>query len=218
MPIKTLNFSGYRWIVKKRNRPYGPGPNYFSDSDNNVWLDSKGRLHLKITKIKGDWHCAEVYLEKPLGHGRYIFHLDNNVEKIDKNVILGLFVYFDLKNEIDIEFSKWGKINNANAQFAVQPFIDKGNLKRFNVDKKISHTANSFLWQKDGIFFESLNRNNKKVIFSWTYKGGDIPRKNKLKARINLWLLNGGKPSDFKEAEAVISKFSFKKINQKTKR
>lgn len=213
MSVKTLNFSGYKWIVKKRNRPYGPGPNYFSDSDNNVWIDPKGKLHLKIKKIRGEWHCAEVYLKKSLGYGRYTFYLDDSVEKIDKNVILGLFVYLNLKNEIDIEFSKWGKNNNVNAQFAVQPFIKKGNLKRFNVDKKINYTVNSFLWQKDSIFFESFNKDNKKVIASWIYKGRNIPKENKERARMNLWLLNGEGPSNFNEVEVVISKFSFKKAD-----
>lgn len=213
MSAKILNFSGYKWIVKKRNKLYGPGPNYFSDSDNNVWVDSKKKLHLKIKKIGGKWHCAEVFLEKSLGYGRYTFYLDHNVEKIDKNVILGLFVYLNLKNEIDIEFSKWGKNNTANAQFAVQPFVRKGNIKRFNVDKKISHTVNSFLWQKDGIFFKSFNRDNKKVIASWIYRGKNIPKESKERARINLWLLDGKAPSDFKEVEVIISKFGFKKAD-----
>ena len=217
MSVKTINFSGYKWIVKKRNRPYGPGPNYFSDSDSNVWLDSQGKLHLKIKKIRNKWYCAEIYLKKPLGYGKYTFCVDNSVEKIDKNVILGLFVYLNLKNEIDIEFSKWGKNNNANAQFAVQPFIQKGNLKRFNVDKKISHTINSFLWQKNSIFFGSFKGNNKKAIASWIYKGRNILKENKVKARMNLWLLNGEKPSDFNEVEVVISQFSFNKADSKIK-
>jgi hypothetical protein len=38
----------------------GPGPNSFSDDTPNVWVDSLGRLHMKIDKKKGKWRCAEV--------------------------------------------------------------------------------------------------------------------------------------------------------------
>jgi len=35
---RWLSFSGYGWWVKASDGPVGPGPNYFSDSTNNVWL------------------------------------------------------------------------------------------------------------------------------------------------------------------------------------
>lgn len=36
---KILLFSGYEWLVKSSVITVGPGPNYFSDSDENVWVD-----------------------------------------------------------------------------------------------------------------------------------------------------------------------------------
>src|SRR2546422_5119806 len=40
--VRWLGFSGYDWWVKTRTGLVGPGPNYFSDSTNNVWLDALG--------------------------------------------------------------------------------------------------------------------------------------------------------------------------------
>src|SRR5574341_1745935 len=39
---RQISFSGYMWNVKKSNGRVGPGPNYFSDSTQNVWVDLSG--------------------------------------------------------------------------------------------------------------------------------------------------------------------------------
>lgn|GEM_PF-6299781 len=42
--IKTTRFSNYNWFVKTgRQRRTGPESNYFSDSKENVWIDSEDR-------------------------------------------------------------------------------------------------------------------------------------------------------------------------------
>ncbi len=33
----------------------GPGPNVFSDSPENVWVDAAGQLHMRITARDGQW-------------------------------------------------------------------------------------------------------------------------------------------------------------------
>ncbi len=73
---RIIHFSGYDWRVgnSKDNRQ-GPGPNYFSDSKENVWLDDGGNLHLKITHRDGRWNCAKISLLESHGYGTYIFHV-----------------------------------------------------------------------------------------------------------------------------------------------
>jgi hypothetical protein len=34
-------FSGINWNVRTNNMAQGPGPNYFSNSSNNVWVDAQ---------------------------------------------------------------------------------------------------------------------------------------------------------------------------------
>src|SRR5215472_8341247 len=91
----TLEFSGYSWAVKTSSGTVGPGPNYYSDSPANVWVDDRKRLHLQITKTQGQWRCAEVVCTKSLGYGVYRFYLDSAVERLAPNVVLGLFTWND---------------------------------------------------------------------------------------------------------------------------
>src|SRR5262245_21295616 len=71
---RTISFSGKTWLVKSSTGKVGPGPNYFSDSTDNVWVDAGGRLHLKITKAKGKWSSAEIVSADSFGYGTYRFY------------------------------------------------------------------------------------------------------------------------------------------------
>jgi len=89
-PAKTIRFSGYDWKVKSGTHE-GPGPNNWSE--NNVWVDQDGYLHLKLTKQGERWYCAEVLTKDRLGFGRYQFWVVGRVDRLDPNVVLGLFNY-----------------------------------------------------------------------------------------------------------------------------
>lgn len=217
---KVLSFSGYKWIVKSSETPVGPGPNYFLDSSENVWVDEKGQLHLRITERNGRWYCAEVISEKSFGYGKYIFYLASRVDQLNENIVVGLFTWSDSPEynhrEIDIEFSRWGQPTNDNAQFVVQPWDRPRNIRRFNVQLNGDYSTHSFDWRSESISFQSLHGhystppdNSYMIIESWDYTGEDIPRTGGENARINLWLLDGNPPSDSREAEIVIKKFEF---------
>lgn len=221
---RQIEFSGYSWKVKSSEYPVGPGPNLFSDSKENVWVDKDGWLHLKITESDGKWCCAEVITEASFGYGKYIFYAASRVDQLDKNVVAGLFTWDDTApqynyREIDIEFSRWAEEINDNSQYVVQPWCNPGNMHRFNIELNGHYTTHCFDWGSDSIFFQSiydhhpcpLPPDDPSVIESWLYTGNDIPPCGKENVRINLWLYNGIPPSDGKEAEIVIKKFEFLK-------
>ena len=62
----SLLFAGRSWSVKSGPGPLGPGPNLFSNSPQNVWVDAMGQLHLAITNRDGQWQAAEVILNESL--------------------------------------------------------------------------------------------------------------------------------------------------------
>ena len=135
---RSITFSGYAWKVKSSEGPVGPGSNYFSDNKDNAWVDTAGRLHLRITQREGRWHCAEIIYERSFGFGTYRFYIATPLARLDPNITLGLFTWSDTPayahREIDIECGKWGKADDTNnAQFVVQPYQTPGRLSRYQV-------------------------------------------------------------------------------------
>jgi len=213
-----LQFSGYDWTVKSSSRRVGPGPNYFSDSNDNVTVDSQGQLHLKITQREGHWYCAEIVSTRSLGYGTYRFYLDTAVDNLDPQVVLGMFTWSDARDfehrEIDIEISRWGQVDNKNGQFVVQPHTRFQNIVRFQIPINLSASTHLFTLKPDSVFCQSrrgpatARPESSSVIQEHTFTQG-IPQASGENARINLWLLGGHTPANNMEAEVIVSKFEF---------
>ncbi len=216
---RTLSFSGYTWMVKKSSSKVGPGPNFFSDSANNVWVDTSGRLHLKIAKSGPRWQCAEVINQSSLGNGAYRFYLDSVVDNLDPNVVLGLFTWNDdpayNHREIDVEFARWGNARDpTNAQYVVQPYDVQGNLVRFTQPPATPQSIHGFLWGPSSIYHRGVKGTNPAttnpadLIAEHTFLSG-IPVPGGENARINLWLVNGRAPTNRQSVEVIIGRFEF---------
>jgi hypothetical protein len=216
---RTIRFSGYDWEVKTSGTGRtGPGPNYFSDTSENVWVDSSGRLHLRITKRNGRWYSAEVISTTSFGYGTYRWYLDSPVDNLDPNVVLGLFTWNDdpayNHRELDIEFSRWGNPNYANAQYTVQPYTVAGNQVTFTEPPLLNQTTHSLQWAAGSAAFRSLRGhyasapNPGAVIAQQTFTKG-IPVAGGENARMNLWLFEGRQPSNRQSVEIIVNKFEF---------
>lgn len=212
---RVILFSGFEWLVRTTGTAkQGPGPNLFADSEENVWVDEQGRLHLKIVQKGGLWYCSGVILRRSMGYGEYVFYVSSDVAKLDQNVVAGLFTYKNDEQEIDIEFSRWSVADNKDAQFAVQPSDKSGNKERYDLHLLGDRSTHAFNWQPDKIVFISLQGHGRtpdgeNVIHQWVYTGTDIPPENGELLRMNLWLFRGAAPSDRKEQEIIIEKVEF---------
>jgi hypothetical protein len=220
LALRSVQFSGRTWYVKSSSGRVGPGPNYFSDSPSNVWVDDQGRLHLKITKVKNQWHCAEVISEDVFGHGTYTWELDSPVDSLDRNVVLGLFTWGAVPpdyGEIDIEFARWGSRRAyPNAQYVVQPFDLPGHMVRFDWPPNLPQSTHRFLWAPEGVLFESFIGHGaaaSDLLYVWPYAQGGQPIPSDTEnARMNLWLYQGNKPSDGQTVEVIIKSFHFEPL------
>ena len=125
---RTIQFSGSTWEVKASTIGVtGPGPNYFSYDESDVFVDAQGRLHLRISYHDGRWWSTEVINADPLAYGTYTFTLASRVDQLDPWPVVGLFTWDTgapqvAYREIDIEHSRWGQPANDNAQFVIQPW------------------------------------------------------------------------------------------------
>jgi hypothetical protein len=205
---RIIAFAGREWTVRSGNG--GPGPNEWSDSAESVWVDKKG-LHLKVRKIGGTWHCAEVTSVLPTRHGMHRFYVASRVDLLDKNVVASPFLYKDDAHEVDIEFSKWQMASNRNAQYVVQPSDIRGNIHRFIAVFGGARSTHYFDWEADSIHFKSFRGYHAEAakaqdtLQEWTYTGRDNPTQSDgMRIHINLWLVRGTPPSDGKEVEFVV--------------
>jgi hypothetical protein len=205
-----VEFSGYTWEVKSSEEAVGPGPNYFSDAADNVWVDRRGRLHLKLTYSEGRWHCAEVINTESLGLGRYTFELGSPVSDFDPNVVLGLFTWSDYpayhNREIDIEFSRWARMDDpTNGQYVVQPYRRIRNLRRLT-QRPLAPSTHSFDWRRTAVRFASSSA----APSTWAYRGSDVPVSGSEHVRMNLWLFRGADlPPNGRPVEVIVTSFRF---------
>ena len=214
---KIIEFSGLKWYVAHSTIPMAPGPNFWSDE--NVWVDEAGRLHLKLTKdsVTGLWQCAELASAESFGAGQYSFFVEGRIDRMDKNIVFGMFQYSgdDLYDEIDIEYAEWGKEHGSNLTCSVHP--KKGiRESKWNaaarIDLEGTYTTNRFTRNNASINFQGLHgfRTDDSLLFySATCHREKIITLRQMPVYLNLWLFRGQPPSDGKEVELVIHKFSF---------
>ena len=172
---RNINWSGYSWWVRtSQGNPQGPGPNIFSDSTQNVFVDDDDNLHLKIVKAaSGKWTAAEVDLNQSLGYGTYEWEVASRYDQYASNVVGGLFTYLDPANvanqtggrigngqpdtphEIDIEFTgAWG---NANLYFTTHDPDVASPSKNYYQPLNGDYTTHRFTWKPDSITWESFH-------------------------------------------------------------
>lgn len=181
-----LEFSGMKWKIKKSSYPVGPGGNYFSGAGEDLWVDQQGRLHMKISKKKDYWACTEIYTEKPVGYGTYVFYLGSRVDSLDPNAVLGLFSWnnssakTDANSEIDIEVSRWtdpaAKILNYSVQPVFGPDTPSGKYTERGIQKHMQqsgdYTVHAFTWTDSLIKFVSYNGREMQPgqqLATWTF-------------------------------------------------
>lgn len=206
---RIVEFAGRDWIVKTGDRA-GPGPNYFSDADENLAVDDDG-LHLRITQRDGRWYTAEVFLrEGSLGYGTYAFTVASPLDRLDDNAVFSGFVYESAEREIDIEFSPFLAAPDG-AQYVVQPYTREGNIRRFSISGA-ELTSHSFEWRPDRISFRSWAgdlADAGPTIAEWTYAGADIPPPGGEVMHFNLWLFGGNAPASGRGDHVVVTDFRF---------
>ncbi len=217
--VRFMSFAGYDWWVKSSPGPVGPGPNYFSDATNNVWTDTNGWLHLRITHRSNAWQCAEILSARTFGPGNYRFELNSPADDLDPNVTLGLFTWSDdpafTYREMDVECGRWNDAADTNnSQFVVQPYYLASHLVRYRVPAGLADSTHLFVWETNRISFQcqtgAYSAAATNLIAAYAFTNADaVPQSGDENVHLNLWLINGNPPTDNKEVEVVIQGFNF---------
>jgi hypothetical protein len=214
----TLMFAGFAWHARATDEREGPGPNYFASTPDHVWVDEAGRLHLRVSPDEnGRWYATEVVSDQPMGYGWYRFTVDSRLDKLDANVVLGLFTWDDdpaeNHREMDIEFARFGVPDALAGRYTRQPYTDPANVALFaQASAPVSNHA--FEWTPGQVAFTSwagdvgVPSSDESAIASSTFPS-DVPDPGNAHVHINLWLDAGRPPTDGQPVELTIKDFSF---------
>ncbi len=198
----------------------GPGPNYFSDSTNNVWVDAQGLLHLKITHLNNAWQWRGNHHRPQLRLWAVSFHGGRPGQRSWTQALS-----WDSSRGATTPPTTTGKLTlNCRAgatpsapttweNYAIAPY-GGGQVLRFPLPADVTNSTHSFIWQSNRIAFQSLNGDFNSpppatnILKSWNYQLATPPAGGE-QVRINLWLDDGNAPTNGQTAEVIISKFEF---------
>jgi hypothetical protein len=191
-PYRIINFADQEWLTESyMSEKSFPGPNYYSNAEDHVWVDNRGFLNLTIQENEfGQWLCSSVKSIQIARYGIHRFKIIGNLEDLDKNVVVGMFLYRvdpmqpEQRAEVDIELSSWGfpkdtpegTINaSSNVHYVLwEPWIDIDSPKVQSSDSfwmnmpRGTHTTHELTWHPKTLSFMSYHGHsptnpNKKV-------------------------------------------------------
>lgn len=217
---KQLRFSGYDFKIKQ-GKGMGPGPNDWATSQ--AFVDTKGRLHLRLSEKKGKWLAGEVQSVSKLGFGTYEIEFYGDIDGQDRNVVFGFFNYPssdvgpDGTHEIDIEFARWGIHNYKPLNYTVWPAKKgiKNAHKVFSFRTGRGRSVHRFTWKPDSVIYESTEIEEDESIGRQTYwaftpaNPTDRISASPMPIYFNLWGFRGRPPSDDKPVEVIINRFTY---------
>ena len=216
---RIINFGGFLWKVRDTAGDYEePSDGAWSDSANNVSVDSAGALHLGVTVVDGKRVSAEIDSLTPFSYGTYKWKIKLAPAQLDRYTVLGLYTYAKPTNgafnEIDIEHGKFFDPSNVPSQFVVQPYQVHGHLYRYKVPPATVERIEQFDWEPNGITFTVSDAADPSVVIAkWSFADtASIPAFQNDSLHMNFWSyrkLAKGQPVKPPVSEAVIESFNY---------
>jgi hypothetical protein len=210
--IKTLQFSGYEWILRTAMGNRNGSLNWYDPA--NAWTDAKGFLHLRITRQADRWKCSEVALAPSFGYGTYLFAVED-VSHLEPAAVFSIFTWDAsgtdrVFREMDIQLSQWGDPQNKNAQYVIQPYYIPANVSRFSLPAGVA--THLIHWEPGQVSFESFRGyrtgTRARLIAQHNFTSS-TPRPGGETIRMNLCAIDFAKVPLQHEAEVVIEKAQY---------
>jgi hypothetical protein len=216
----TISWKGHAWNVTG-----GGMAGVCQGNAANVAIDASGYLHMKITNNGGTWTAAEIFSTDKLGFGTYQWQIEGAIDKLDKNVVVGLFPYGPEaglgqsgNNEIDIEFAHWGNDAWPNGNYTIWPPTGSTTGEytfTFSLGGGTALTTR-FSWSSTKIDFATLSGfvavdATTGLLDSWTFAPANPTTRITQEAMplgMNLWCFDNP-PSDGQNVEIIVRDFQF---------
>jgi hypothetical protein len=187
----TIAFAGRTWDVRAGTG--GPGGNRWSDSPRSAWVDDRG-LHLRIRRATDGWCCAEAVARGPAGYGAYTFRVIGRLDRLDPACVLGLFLYADDRDEMDVEVAAFHAPGRGPVR--IHHTLQHPRFTRSTEFALIGdYTSHRITWMPDGVAWESWHGHDPHPspdrLILRARREGPTPRPGRVRIHLNLWLLGG---------------------------
>jgi len=207
---RDIEFAGITWGLRQNSVPAAPGPTAFSNAEDQVWVDERGKLHITLRKRGLIWTGAELMAKKDAGYGTYRFDVDGSLYGLDPNIVFGFFTWDSkaadkFNREIDIEIASWAQPGGKPGWFTIQPYEKAGNQHSFDLPPASLYSF-EMRWEPGAVSFTCDAEGNN--LASWCFEG-EVPDPGRARLRINLWLFKGKAPADPGPYEIVVSNFRY---------
>jgi hypothetical protein len=155
-------------------------------------VDEHG-LTLRVFDRDGRYYCAELVSADHFGYGTYRFEVASNLDRLDTDVVLGLFTWSDdpgddgTHKELDFEFGRWGNPDRQSdvAQMVVQPYARPENIRRFALPARAMASTHILDWTPGRAHFSSRVAGGIVQEHAFTSR---VPASTNENVRINLWI------------------------------
>jgi hypothetical protein len=206
-PSPYISFGGYQW--RMRIAPSNRGGTRNEYAAENIWTDTSGALHMRITGGPTAWTCAEVTLTQSLGYGTYSLEV-RDISRLEPAVVFAFFTYDyaggdSNHREANVEVSRWGDPGAKNGQYVLQPFHVPANVSRFLVPP--GPVVHSLQWEAGRMTFRSA-RPAGKAFYQHTFVSG-VPSPGLESPRMALYPYNRGPQKLLHPAEVIVDKFRY---------
>jgi hypothetical protein len=211
MQRHIVQFGGYDWVARAAPSDRGGKCDY---DPANVWTDTNGAMHLRISGTPGAWRCSEASLTTSLGYGTYVFVM-RDVSKLEPAVAFSAFTWDgpaekENHREFDIEISRWGENARENGRYTLQPYYIAGNISRFVVPA--GSFASSIRWEASRLQFKTARGTNISfrgpLLAEHSFQSG-VPIPGNERLRMSLYIFQRGPLPLQKAAEVVVEKFQY---------
>lgn len=204
-PSPIAQFCGYGWRLRDAPSSRG-GQNVYSPT--NILVDEKGAMHLRICKTEKDWSCAEASLTQSLGYGTYEFTV-RGLDTLEPSAVFAMFTYDyaagALHNrEISTEISRWGNLEQKNAQYIMQPYYVASNMHRFAIPDGV--ITFSLRWEQGRATFRTLHGST--LVSEHAFTAG-VPSPGIESIRVVLYVYRDGSIKLKRPMEVVIERFTY---------
>jgi hypothetical protein len=184
--VRKIKWSGTTWTVRHTDGPSNPGANIFSDNTHSAWVDSHGRLALRIYKGR-----AVELAGKGHDYGTFTWSVASDLSNVDFWRVVGLFLWTPNGNELDMEFARWGVPDLPVGWTVGWVHGEEASVSNFAVTPKAPYTVR-LTWTPLMIKYEMTDATGAVLInTSYAQMFRDALHPNTLEPHINHWMWPG---------------------------